>query len=65
MRFMATKAKKTSRARSSAKAGRTFVYRGIMIPPVIGKRSPTAQAIREALQAMLESERARGKSTDV
>jgi hypothetical protein len=61
---MATTAKKTARSRSSAKAERTFVYRGIKIPPVIGKRSPTAQAIREALRTKFESEHARDKSTD-
>jgi hypothetical protein len=58
---MATSAKKTSRARSSAKTEPTVIYRGIKIAPISGKRSPTAEAIRDALRAKYEH--SRDKST--
>jgi hypothetical protein len=59
---MVTAAKKTGQARSSANTGRTIVYRGIKIKlaPMGGKRSPTAEAIRDALR--LRSKQARGQS---
>jgi hypothetical protein len=52
LRSMVTAVKKTGQARSSANTGRTIVYRGIKIklPPMAGNRSPTAEAIREALR---------------
>jgi hypothetical protein len=43
-----TATKRTSRARS-AKSENVVVYRGIKLAPISGKRSPTAQALREAL----------------
>jgi hypothetical protein len=48
---VATMTRKKGRVRSSAETGRTIVYRGIKIklPPMSGKRSPTAEAIRDAL----------------
>jgi len=46
--------------RSSASSEGTVVYRGIKIAPMSGKRSATAQALRDALQT--ESKRLRGKS---
>lgn len=60
-RFMVTAEKKTSRARSSASTQHALVYRGIKIAPISGKRSPTAEAIREALRTT--SEHSRDKST--
>lgn len=41
----------TALRRSPASAERPVIYRGIEIAPIAGKRSPVAQAIREALQA--------------
>jgi hypothetical protein len=49
-----TAAKKTSRARSPAKPEHGVVYRGIKIAPISGKRSATAQAIREVLRTKSE-----------
>jgi hypothetical protein len=60
-RFMATGTKKTSRARSSANTERAFVYRGIKIAPISGKRSQTAEALRDALRT--KSEQSRDEST--
>lgn len=57
---MATQAKKTMRARRSVPPERTVVYRGIKIAPMSGKRSPTAEAIRDALRT--RSEQARGEA---
>jgi hypothetical protein len=57
-----TTVKRTRRARSSTNRG-TVVYRGIEIAPVSGKRSATAQAIRDALRTkseQLRAESARG-----
>lgn len=36
---------------------RTVIYRGIKIPPISGKRSPTALAIRDAFQTELKQRR--------
>ncbi|MDB6102663.1 MAG: hypothetical protein JWO52_2662 [Gammaproteobacteria bacterium] len=55
---MVTAAKKTSRAGSSVKPERAVVYRGIKIAPISGKRSATAQAIRDALRTKSEQSRA-------
>ena len=53
---MATTAKKaTSTRRSAAAAERPVVYHGIKIAPIAGKRSPLAQAIRDALRTKSES----------
>jgi hypothetical protein len=60
-RTMPTATKKTSRARSSAKSESVVVYRGIKIAQIRGKRSPTAEALREALRT--RSEKSRGESS--
>jgi hypothetical protein len=53
---MTTMAKKASIARRSAPAvERPVVYHGIKIAPIAGKRSPIAQAIRDALRTKSES----------
>jgi hypothetical protein len=57
---MAAAVKRTGRMRSSASSEGTVVYRGIKIAPMSGKRSATAQALRDALRT--ESKRLRGKS---
>jgi hypothetical protein len=57
---MVTAVKRTGRTRSSASSEGTVVYRGIKIAPVSGKRSATAQAIRDALRT--KSEQLRGES---
>jgi hypothetical protein len=56
---MAQNTKKTESARSSDRFERAVMYRGIKIEPLTGKRSPTAEAIRDALRT--ESEHARGE----
>jgi hypothetical protein len=56
---MATKSKNAHRGSGSPKAERTFVYRGIKIAPIAGKRSKTAMTLREALKA--ESGPTRGR----
>lgn len=56
---MAQNTEKTGRARNSDRFDRTVVYRGIKIEPMGGKRSPTAEAIRDALR--IKSERTRGE----
>jgi hypothetical protein len=55
---MSTAKKRTSRKRASVKAESVVVYRGIKIGQISGKRSPTAEAFREALRAMSEKSRA-------
>jgi hypothetical protein len=57
---MATRAKKTGHALRSATAERTVIYRGIKIAPMSGKRSATANAIRDALRTKSE-QTTRGK----
>jgi hypothetical protein len=60
---MATTVKRTGRTRSSTSSEGTVVYRGIKIAPLSGKRSATAQAIRDALRTksgQLRGESARG-----
>ena len=53
---MATTAKKaTTTRRSAPPAERPVVYHGIKIAPIAGKRSPLAQAIRDALRTKSES----------
>ena len=56
---MASQAKKAARTRRSADPERTVVYHGIKIPPMMGKRSATAKAIRDALRK--KSEQTGGK----
>ena len=51
---MTTQAKKPQRGRTTSRAERTLVYRGIKIAPLAGKRSATAKALREALQTKTE-----------
>jgi hypothetical protein len=51
--------KKSVRKRSSTMFERTVVYRGIKIPPIAGRRSATAQAIRDAFRT--KSEQLRGE----
>jgi len=46
--------KKSGRKRSSTMFERTVVYRGIKIPPIVGRRSATAQAIRDAFRTKSE-----------
>lgn len=60
---MAQNTKKTGRARSLDRFERTVMYRGIKIEPMSGKRSPTAEAIRDALR--IKSERTRGEPAHV
>jgi len=55
--IMASKAKKTMRTRRSAATEPTIVYRGIKIAPVSGRRSATAEAIRDALRTKSEQTR--------
>ena len=53
---MATTATKATSTRRSAPATeRPVVYHGIKIAPIAGKRSPIAQAIRDALRTKSES----------
>jgi len=49
-----TATKRTSRTRASPKTESVVVYRGIKIPPISGKRSPIAEALRDALRARSE-----------
>jgi hypothetical protein len=60
---MVTAVKRTGRARSSPKSKGTVVYRGIKIKlaPMSGKRSPTAEAIRDALN--MKYSQSRGKAS--
>jgi hypothetical protein len=60
---MVTMAKKTGRPRSSPKSKGTVVYRGIQIKlaPMSGKRSPAAEAIRDALN--MKYSQSRGKAS--
>jgi hypothetical protein len=51
---MATTAQRKTRTRRSGPVEKAFVYRGIKIPPAIGRRSPLAQAIRDDLRKMSE-----------
>jgi len=57
---MAKAVKKAGRKRSSTIFERTVVYRGIKIPPISGKPSATALAIRDALRT--QSEQSRGEA---
>jgi hypothetical protein len=57
---MVTTVKRAARARSATNSKGTVVYRGIKIAPMSGKRSATAQAIRDALRT--RSEQLRGES---
>jgi hypothetical protein len=59
---MAKAMKRSGRKRSSTMFERTVVYRGIKIPPISGKPSATALAIRDALWT--QSERSRGKAAN-
>ena len=52
--------KKAAEKCASTKFERTVVYRGIKIPPISGKPSATALAIRDALRT--QSEQSRGKA---
>jgi hypothetical protein len=52
-----TKLKKARKTRSSS-LERPVIYRGIKIAPMSGKRSATAQAIRDALRTKSEQSRA-------
>jgi HTH-type transcriptional regulator / antitoxin HigA len=49
-----TATKRASRTRASAKTESVVVYRGIKIPQISSKRSPTAEALRDALRARSE-----------
>lgn len=57
--LMDTSSKKTGIMRRRAAPERTVVYRGIKIAPMSGRRSATAQAIRDALRT--KSEQTRGE----
>src|SRR5262245_10350859 len=50
-----TQAKKVTTPGRKTEAA--FIYRGIKIPPIIGKRSPTALALRDALRTMYKHQR--------
>jgi hypothetical protein len=52
---MVKKANRVSSKRSSMKLERTFVYRGIKILPIPGRRSATALAFRDALLRTVSS----------
>jgi antitoxin component HigA of HigAB toxin-antitoxin module len=54
VRTKPTATKMTSRTRASAKTESVVVYRGIKIPQISGMRSPTAEALRDALRARSE-----------
>jgi len=54
---MATTAKKTTRARRVAPAEKAFVYRGIKIQPVTGRRSPLSKALRDEIRKLAEQKR--------
>ena len=54
LRLMAKVMKKSRRKRSSTMFERTVIYRGIKIPPIAGRRSATAQAIRDAFRTKAE-----------
>jgi hypothetical protein len=57
---MAKTVKRADPTRSSTKSERPFVYRGIKILPIYGRRrSATAEAIRDALRT--KSEHSRGE----
>jgi hypothetical protein len=60
LHLMARTVKSAGPKRSLTKFERTVVYRGIKVPPIKGRRSPTAQAIRDALRT--KSEHPRGES---
>lgn len=60
MRVMAKTVKRAGPKRSSTKFERPVVYRGIKILPIYGRRSATAEAIRDALRT--KSEHSRGKA---
>ena len=60
MRVMTKAMKKAGAKCASTKFERTVVYRGIKIPPISGKPSATALAIRDALRT--QSEQSRGKA---
>lgn len=49
---MANESKKSAHSRSPGKPEPTVIYRGIKIPPIYGKRSATARAIRDGLREM-------------
>jgi hypothetical protein len=57
LRLMAKTVKNAGPKRSLTKFNRTVIYRGIKIPPIKGRRSPTAQAIRDALRTKSEHPR--------
>lgn len=48
---MTKKLKRAGPKRSSTAFERAVVYRGIKILPIYGRRSATAEALRDALQA--------------
>jgi len=54
---MSTKPSTARRSRRLSPDERTVIYHGIKIPPMLGKRSPTAEALRAALQELSESTR--------
>jgi hypothetical protein len=56
---MATPPKNKQRSSRSHQAERTFVYRGIKIAPIAGKRSKTATTLREALKTKAGPSRGR------
>ena len=54
---MTTQAKKAARPKRTADKSRIVIYRGIKIAPIVGKRSPLARAIREALMESAKAAR--------
>lgn len=54
---MATTAKKKTRARRVPPAEKAFVYRGIKIQPVTGRRSPLSKALRDEIRKLAEQTR--------
>ncbi len=54
---MATTEKKATRTRRADPAEKAFVYRGIKIQPVTGRRSPLSKALRDEIRKLAEQSR--------
>lgn len=57
IRGMATTAKRPTRVRRADPAEKAFVYRGIKIQPVTGRRSPLSKALRDDICKLAEQSR--------
>lgn len=54
---MATTAKKSTRGRRADPGEEAFVYRGIKIQPVTGRRSPLSRALRDEIRMLAAQSR--------